>query len=89
MPYIPKIDRSTLEVYCRELDREMHKDGSWEGKLAFAIYFLSTLQIRPNSSFATRSAVYGILASVLGEFRRRHLDAYEDTKIRENGDITS
>ena len=83
MPYIKQEDRERLYL----------RDGRAEapGDLAYLVYCLVVDWVYGQGgklSYTKASAAIGVLDTVKDEFRRRHLDFYEDQKIVENGDVS-
>ena len=80
MPYIPDEDRPRVE----------ESGPINDGELAYLLYAYAVRYLKSNRSsmkFEDRNAVAGVIYSVHGEFRRRFVDEYEDTKREQNGDV--
>ena len=80
MPYIPG---------NRRKDIAMGDSPKTLGELTYVLYItcLDYVQARPPYSYELLGATIGAIDCAKLELYRRLLAAYEDTKIRENGDI--
>ena len=82
MPYIKEEDRKRVIE---------HGPSEVPGDLAYTLYCLVVDWVYGQGgklSYTKASAAIGVLDTVKDEFRRRHLDFYEDQKIVENGDVS-
>lgn len=82
MPYIEQDDREKILAGGR---------AEVPGDLAYMVYCLVVDWVYRQGgklSYTKASAAIGILDTVKDEFRRRHLDFYEDQKIIDNGDVS-
>jgi hypothetical protein len=80
MPYIKPADRiRTMDQGCENA-----------GDLAYIIYALVVdwaYRTDGKFSYTKGSAAVGVLETIKHEFTRKHLDPYEDGKLRENSDV--
>lgn len=87
MPYTSKKDREKYEPYLSALKEAMNADMS-KGDLTYLLYSLGLRYFKSKgASYTTMSTAIGSLNDAGAEIRRRYLDAYEDEKIKENGDV--
>lgn len=79
--------------YIEQKDRERLQNGEKPeapGDLAYLIYCLTVAWVYEQTgsiSYTRASAAIGVLDTAKDEFRRQHLDPYEDGKIRQNGNV--
>lgn len=87
MPYIPVQEREELDVEIDALARKLLKTPpeKMDGKLNYVITRLLAQLYQP--SYYNYNRALGVLTAVAQEFYRRRVAPYEDTKIRENGDV--
>ena len=79
MPYIPENERLAIIDGCTPVTA---------GQLNYAIHLLIDDYIIKNGlNYQTCNDVMGALQGVQQEFYRRKVAPYEDSKIKENGDI--
>lgn len=87
MPYISPEERKQYALGL-ELLREA-LDVTKKGHLTYLVYTLAMEQWqRKGRSYTNISEAIGALEDASHELRRRHLDKYEDEKIKDNGDVT-
>ena len=94
MPYIKQKDRAAYESTIKQLANlitEQTKDErSKAGHLNYIIsrLLLETYSASKNfNSYSTQNEIVGLLECCKQEFYRRATAPYEDTKIKENGDV--
>lgn len=79
MPYISENERQAIAEGCTPITA---------GQLNYAIHLLIDDYIIKNGlNYQTCNDVMGALQGVQQEFYRRKVAPYEDSKIKENGDI--
>ncbi|MFW6357458.1 MAG: DUF6899 family protein [bacterium] len=84
MPYIPQNRRSELDAHIEALADMV----AGQGELNYCFYKLSTLIIeRIGESYDNLSMCSSAMDHAKMEWYRKRLVPYEDTKIREHGDI--
>jgi hypothetical protein len=85
MPYIKQEDRNRFNAFTRSIDELEIKSP---GELNYLITVLTHryLNMKPESYQMYNDAI-GALEGAKLELYRRHVAAYEDEKIRENGDV--
>lgn len=85
MPYIKKIDRERFATF---IDSFVKVDVKSTGEFNYVLTSLVLAYARrTNMSYANLSAICGVIDDVKHEFRRRIVDAYENKKAVENGDV--
>jgi len=84
MPYIPQARRINFTPELDDcLDHIIEK-----GDLTFCVYYLAlNLAKSRGMNYTNISTAISCLEDAAAELRLRHLNPYEDRKIRENGDI--
>ena len=97
MPYITKKERKvfdkTVELLIKQLDTKRAKPfdlfDSVPNQTAYVTYIIYKLlrRLYGKLSWHHRAQVYLILESVRSEFQRNCMNAYEDAKKQENGDV--
>jgi hypothetical protein len=93
MPYIKGFKRFRYDKSLSDLVLKMNDDASEDGELKAGVlnYLVSTLCkhfiLINGKNYENLNAVCGVLDCAKEEFRRRMINAYEDAKILENGDI--
>jgi len=85
MPYIKKEDREGIDLPVDELFKAVK--GRPVGVLNYAISRLIWKLFDFKRSYTTACYLAGTLILVLFEFVRRRLNGYENTKMKENGDL--
>ena len=86
MPYIKKENRELLDDKIEDLYRSINLLGpKFLGNLNYSITQL-ILQTIPKS-YSDYASLVGMLETMKLEFYRRAVAAYEDEKIKENGDV--
>lgn len=84
MPYIPKIERSSLKESARQSAALIETPG----QLNFFITRVAAEYLeRETTCYLTIGEVIGTLECVKLEFYRRVVSLYEDKKRKENGDV--
>lgn len=84
MPYIDKELRDPIDDHVEEAIMNIETDGD----MNYAITKLLMLYAdKRGFNYETVNRIMGILNCVQHEYYRRFASPYEDTKIRENGDI--
>lgn len=84
MPYIKQEKRRDLENYLEEVGEQLEV----KGELTYCIYKLGLEYLKRHElNYQNISDVCAAMRDSECEFRRRILDNYENSKIKENGDI--
>lgn len=88
MPYIKREKRGELDPLIKQLVDKLSREPVEEvdGQLNYVIFKLILGVYKPPRYFNYNRAM-GVLASVMQEFYRRVVAAYEDKKMSEEGDI--
>jgi hypothetical protein len=90
VPYISQDDRKTLEPSLKELIETLNLVtggyGSNNGIVVYVIYRI-VKAFYGEGNFEIRSNALKVLEAAKLEYYRRVMAPYEDTKIKENGDI--
>ena len=81
MPYIPQDDRKNAAPVLR-----YPADTSGELNFQFTQLIVAYMR-RHGKCYATMNDIVGALEGAKSEFQRRVVGPYEDTKIKENGDV--
>ena len=94
MPYIKQERREPIDAALRKLEEALtsfHTERTLEkGDLNYIISNIVISYCKKHGvSYGTLSDITGVLNDVKIEFERRVVAPYEDTKIKENGDIYS
>jgi len=88
MPYITKNARTTWEPALNKLAEAIHHYGCSPGDLNYLITNLIDIYMaRKGLNYTHLNDVVGALESAKAEFQRRVVAPYEDSKIKENGDV--
>ena len=82
MPYIKKERRSDMD---QVVDLMAKKSVAVDGDLNYILYKFCKNHVKP--SYNNYKNYCGELEECVTEIRRRLLGPYEDTKIKENGDV--
>ncbi len=86
MPYIPLKDKNKFEPELKKLLDKIKKLG--KGELTYLVYAIALQDIKDKGkSYTNISSAISCLIDAAEELRRRHLNPYEDLKIKENGDV--
>ncbi|MDJ0273105.1 MAG: hypothetical protein QW318_08395 [Candidatus Caldarchaeum sp.] len=87
MPYITQEERKELDAEIDALLEKLRKAPAErvDGRLNYVISRLLNGVYTP--SYYNYNRALGVLSAVAHEFYRRKVAPYEDTKIKENGDI--
>lgn len=87
MPYIKQLKRDDFDSgLCDLIDTiEFHKFNP--GDLNFIITSILNAAWNSDPVYSKGNELMGVLECVKQEFYRRKLVPYEDTKIKENGDV--
>jgi hypothetical protein len=83
MPYIKNNARKRLDSYIEGL---INQEPSI-GELNYIVSRLVWTIWARNRSYTLANNLIGMLECAKSEFYRRYLAPYEDTKIKENGDV--
>lgn len=85
MPYINKTARQRIDPAIKDLAGRIESMGD----LNYAITRLAVEKMNGGTqiTYASMSAIHGVLADVAAEFYRRMMAPYEDTKLKEHGDV--
>ena len=85
MPYIEKNRR---RIFDERLEGIMYSCHVEKGDLTYCIYKLGLEYMKSHKkNYQNISDAVAAMNDSAAEFRRRHLNLYEDTKIKLNGDI--
>jgi hypothetical protein len=87
MPYTEKKDREKYEPCLNLLRGKMRSIENSKGDLTYLVYSLGIEYFKGKESYTNISNAVGSLQDAAEEIRRRHLNPYEDEKIKENGDV--
>lgn len=85
MPYIKKENRELIRTKNLTINYDMI-DSAGELQYAMAVMFKSYLK-RKGLCYQHCNDIMGALAGAQLEFYRKVVAPYEDTKIKENGDV--
>jgi hypothetical protein len=85
MPYIKPENRPRLDEFLSEISDVVSNSEVTVGDLNYFITKL--LLLTEPQSYADYNALVGMLECCKLEFYRRAIAAYEDVKIKENGDV--
>lgn len=81
MPYIPKEDRADLAPRFARAPRT-------QGELNYQLTCVAQHYVRVHGlSYGTLNTVVGALECAKAEFQRRVVAPYEDSKLKQNGDV--
>lgn len=93
MPYIDPAERvkldnkiDTLGLEIQLLGEKGKPDPANAGRLNYAVTRLC-IAVFPQKKYWVIALVCGVLLNVILEYYRRFAAPYEDTKIKENGDV--
>ena len=86
MPYIPEADKKKYEPALHHL-RGLITEETPKGDLTYLVYALGLEFFKGRESYTRISTAISSLQDAAEELRRRHLNPYEDLKIKENGDV--
>ena len=95
MPYIEgerrKWFNSQIDELVKTLDQirnsEELSDGYITGDVNYIVYKMIVDLFRKNMKYKQGSSLHAALIDAAHEFKRRHLDPYEDEAVIKNGDI--
>ena len=94
MPYIRKEERERYDVVIDQittllLDKLPGNNGKYfsEGDLNYIVSSIVWKLFDVLPSYTRGNELVGVLECVKQEFIRRRLNGYEDSKIKENGDL--
>lgn len=91
MPYIKEEDRAKFNYHVDgliiDLTAQYALTGKASGDLNYCISRVVNALFERNKCYQTANDILGVLTAVQLEFYRRKVAPYEDTKIKENGDI--
>lgn len=87
MPYIKKEDRPAIDTVLAPLIDHVKSlpEAEQDGVLNYAI--TKVLKAVYPVKYVHLNRALGVLSAVTQEFYRRVIGPYEDTKIKENGDV--
>lgn len=86
MPYIKHNYRKFLDKALKPILQEF-QDGWTSGELNYVLSKLIWTLFALKPSYQTINDLVGVLENVKFEFIRRHVADYENSKIKENGDL--
>jgi hypothetical protein len=88
MPYIAQKARRKLDPFIRELGLELGLHEDHPGNLNYVVTVLARQFAEARGgNYEAFNAAIGVLESAKLELYRRQVAPYEDTKIRQNGDV--
>jgi hypothetical protein len=87
MPYIKQDDRKHYAGSLDSLTDDIEEMGPVSGQVTYILYMIVARWFKQEPSYNTICKIRGCLIGTLAEFDRRIAAPYEDTKIRENGDV--
>jgi hypothetical protein len=87
MPYITQEDREQYDGSLDDLGFCLDEYGYVAGHVTYVLYMIVARWFKLEPSYNTICKIRGCLIGTLAEFDRRIAAPYEDTKIRENGDV--
>jgi hypothetical protein len=89
MPYIKQNDRVQIDVMLEPLVKWLRAKSARNvaGLLNYAITKIIISLWSNCRAYHIGNSIIGALQCAAREFARRHLDPYEDEKIKENGDV--
>ena len=88
MPYIPEVDRDKFDEVFDFLWSKIDTHGISNGELNYIITGICLLYIDKHKlSYNTGSDIIKALECAKLEFYRRTMAPYEDSKLRQNGDV--
>ncbi|MEM1546368.1 MAG: hypothetical protein QXY40_09480 [Candidatus Methanomethylicia archaeon] len=87
MPYIKPEKRADLDKIVEQIINHFEKveDKDKDGQLNYL--FTKTLKHLYKPSYFNYERIMGLLTCIQQEFYRRWISPYEDSKIKEHGDI--
>ena len=86
LPYIPKEDRGKFDRIVEEVLEVLNRDVErQDGELNYLFTRILLSVYKPK--YFNYNRAMGLLESIKQEFYRRFIASYEDSKIREHGDI--
>ena len=85
MPYIEEYRRLKFIPHLNQILDNIKESG----EMTYCIFWLMVNWLRSKSAqnYNERSNSKKVCRDALDEYMRRYMDAYEDRKIKENGDI--
>jgi len=84
MPYITTSERKILDPRIQELGKLLQH----EGQLNYVFFQLALMYVDMHAwKYKIMNTVMGVFTCCSMEFYRRKVVPYEETKIKENGDI--
>ena len=90
MPYIKKDEREKFNSLIEDVIDALTNHGFnavSPGELNYCISSIIWKIFKKNPSYTLGNSLVGALECVKQEFIRRHLNPYEDQKVKENGDL--
>jgi hypothetical protein len=89
MPYIKQDDRKQYLESLDMLTDDIDEMGFIAGHVTYVLYMIVARWFKREPSYDTICKIRGCLIGTMTEFDRRIAAPYEDTKIRENGDVNA
>lgn len=91
MPYIKQIDRDRLDPMIEPIVKYLKQKPAWNvaGLLNYVFTIIVVSLWNNCRAYHMGNSIIGAFECAAREFARRHLDEYEDEKIKENGDVQS
>ncbi len=87
MPYITQSLRDWLDPAIQQILYELRDSGYHLGDINYVISRILWEIFDSKPSYTLGNNLVGVLHCAQAEFIRRKLSPYEDTKIKENGDL--
>jgi hypothetical protein len=87
MPYIDRIGRSFWDPKLKELETYITDTDPDVGAMNYMITKMLLAWVKNKLRYVRICMVMGTLICVMFEFYRRIAAPYEETKIKENGDV--
>jgi hypothetical protein len=89
MPYIERDDRKQYDASLDDLGFCLDEYGYVAGHVTYVLYKILLRWWKKKPCYDTICQIRGCLIGTLSELDRRFFFAYEDKKIRENGDVVT
>jgi len=87
MPYIKDEDRQAFDHFIEQLCEELEVEDFKAGEINYIISRIMNQALRGKLNYAKINELIGVLECAKLELYRRVAAPYEDTKIRDNGEV--
>lgn len=87
MPYIKQADRKKYDPAVDALSDVLNVGAATSGDINYCISRIIWELFDRKASYTRANELVGVLECIKQEFIRRRLNAYEDLKIIQNGDV--